>query len=68
MVKIPARRSSILRKHSLIQKEDERTADKKIIIARAAKATIMSYLYDAHSDWLKQRAKINCSAGLEGAK
>ena len=43
-------------------------ADKKITIARAAKAIIMSDLYDAHSDWLKQRAKINCSAGLEGAK
>ena len=40
-------------------------ADKKIITARAAKAIIMSYLYDAHSDWLKQRAK---TAGLEGAK
>ena len=58
----------MLRKHSLIQKEEQRTADNKIIIARAAKAIIISYLYDAHSDWLKQRTKINCSAGLEGAK
>ena len=43
--------------HSLIQKEEERTTDKELIVARAAKAIIMRYLYDAHSDWLKQRAK-----------
>ena len=54
--KIPTRRSSMLRKHSLIQKEKERTANEKIIIATAAKAIIMRYLYGALSDWLKQRA------------
>ena len=32
-------------------------ADKKMIVARAAKAVIMCYLYDTHSDWLEQRAK-----------
>ena len=30
---------------------------KKIIVARAAKAIIMRYLYDKHSDWLKESAK-----------
>ena len=27
----------------------------KKTVARAAKAIMMSYLYEAHSDWLKQR-------------
>ena len=43
------------RKHSLIQKEEERMADKKIIIAEDAKLITIRHIYDAHSDWLKQR-------------
>ena len=30
-------------------------ADKKIIIAEDAKLITIRHIYDAHSDWLKQR-------------
>ena len=43
----------------MIQKEDERTTDENIIIARGAKAIIMRYLYDAHSDWLREPSKLS---------